>query len=395
MVFFTADSKEIIDGKTTDTYFINTLNALKKYGKERESVVAEFTADTFPHGYQWAVFCGLEEFITLCEHRVVDVYAIDEGTIFVNKDRERIRVPVAYVEGPYGAFCELETPALGLICQSSGIATKSARIKKMAGSRSVLSFGIRRMHPAIAPMIDRSSYIGGCDSVSSIIGAETIGKEPVGTMPHALMILFGDQRAAWRAFDETANENIARIALVDTYYDEKAEALLAYETLGKKLYGVRLDTPSSRRGKIEDIVAEVKWELRIRGFEPKVIVSGGIDEAEILKLRDLADGFGVGTCISNASTINFAMDIVEKEGKPVAKRGKLGGKKQWFRCDHCFNFVVLPWESTPPSCCGEKMKPMVKKVVENGRRIYGTKSAEEIRGYALKQLERIDMELKI
>jgi len=395
MVFFTAGDKEILDGKTTDTYFINTLNALKKYGKDRESVVAEFTADTFPQSYPWAVFCGLEEFITLFEHRAVDVYAIDEGTIFVNKDRDRIRVPVAYVEGPYGSFCELETPALGLICQASGIATKSARIKQMAGSKTVLSFGIRRMHPAIAPMIDRSAYIGGCDSVSSITGANAIGKVPVGTMPHSLMIMFGEQSAAWRAFDETADESVARIALIDTYYDEKAEALLAYETLGKKLAGVRLDTPSSRKGKIEDIVAEVKWELRIRGFEPKVIVSGGVDEEEVLKLRDLVDGFGVGTCISNAPTINFAMDIVEKEGKPVAKRGKLGGKKQWFRCDHCFNFEVLPWGAEPPQCCGEKMKPMVKKVVENGRRIYGTKSAEEIRGYVLKQLERIDRELKI
>jgi len=311
----------------------------------------------------------------------------------VNKDKNRIRVPVAYVEGPYGSFCELETPALGLICQSSGIATKSARIKKLAGNSSVLSFGIRRMHPAIAPMIDRSAYIGGCDSVSSIIGAETIGNKPVGTMPHALIILFGDQKSAWKAFDDTADEDTTRIALVDTYYDEKAEALLAYETLGKKLDGVRLDTPSSRRGKIEDIVAEVKWELRIRGFEPRIIVSGGVDEAEVLKLKGLADGFGVGTCISNAQSINFALDIVEKEKRPVAKRGKLGGKKQWFRCNHCFNFVVLPWESEPPSCCGERMKPMLKKVVEKGRRISDTKSADEIREYVLKQMEKVNLEL--
>ncbi|MDY6984879.1 MAG: nicotinate phosphoribosyltransferase, partial [Candidatus Thermoplasmatota archaeon] len=351
---------------------------------------AEFTADTFPHNYQWAVFCGLEELLTLFEHRAVDVYAVDEGTIFVNKDRKRIRVPVAYVEGPYGSFCELETPALGLICQASGIATKSARIRKLAGSKTVLSFGIRRMHPAIAPMIDRSAYIGGCDSVSSIAGANAIGKVPVGTMPHALMIMFGDQSAAWKAFDETADESVARIALIDTYYDEKAEALLACKALGKKLTGVRLDTPSSRKGKMEDIVAEVKWEMNIRGFEAKVIVSGGVDEEEVLKLRDLVDGFGVGTCISNAPTINFAMDLVEKEGKPVAKRGKLGGKKQWFRCDHCFNFEVLPWGAEPPQCCGERMKPMLNKVIEKGKRIYASKSAEDIRNYVSSQIACVE-----
>jgi len=310
----------------------------------------------------------------------------------VNKDKNRIRVPVAYVEGPYGSFCELETPALGLICQSSGIATKSARIKKLAGNSSVLSFGIRRMHPAIAPMIDRSAYIGGCDSVSSIIGAETIGNKPVGTMPHALIILFGDQKSAWKAFDDTADEDTTRIALVDTYYDEKAEALLAYETLGKKLDGVRLDTPSSRRGKIEDIVAEVKWELRIRGFEPRIIVSGGVDEAEVLKLRDLVDGFGVGTCISNADTINFAMDIVEKEGAPVAKRGKLGGRKQWYRCEHCFCSAVLPSDAEPPTCCGEAMRPMLKKVMENGKRLFKEREPSEVRDYVLGQLEHVSIE---
>jgi len=390
MVFFTASEKEILEGRTTDIYFLNTLEALKAEGRDGASVVAEFTADTFPGGHPWAVFCGLEEFVTLFENRTVDVYAVEEGTIFVNKDKKRIRVPVAYAEGPYGSFCELETPALGLMCQSSGIATKSARIKKLAGSKTVLSFGIRRMHPAIAPMIDRSAYIGGCDSVSSIIGAETIGKAPVGTMPHALVVMFGDQRAAWRAFDETADRSMARIALVDTYYDEKAEALLAYETLGKNLDGVRLDTPSSRRGKIEDIVAEVRWELGIRGFDARIIVSGGVDEEEVMKLRDLVDGFGVGTCISNAPSINFAMDIVEKEGKPVAKRGKLGGKKQWFRCDHCFNFEVLPWGEEPPVCCGEEMRPMLKKVVEHGKRLHTPKSATEIRDYVLKQLEKVE-----
>jgi nicotinate phosphoribosyltransferase len=390
MVFFTASEKEILDGRTTDIYFVNTLEALKNGGKDRDKVVAEFTADTFPQGYPWAVFCGLEEFVTLFEGRDADVYAMDEGTVFVNKDKKRIRAPVAYVEGPYGSFCEFETPALGLICQSSGIATKSARIKKLAENKTVLSFGIRRMHPAIAPMIDRSAYIGGCDSVSSITGAETIGRAPVGTMPHALVVMFGDQRAAWRAFDETADRSMARIALVDTYYDEKAEALLAYGTLGKNLDGVRLDTPSSRRGKIEDIVAEVRWELGIRGFEARIIVSGGVDEDEVLKLRDLVDGFGVGTCISNAPSINFAMDIVEKEGKPVAKRGKLGGKKQWFRCEHCYNFEVLPWGAEPPMCCGEEMRPMLKKVVGHGKRLHAPKSATEIHDYVLKQLEKVE-----
>src|SRR3989441_13105615 len=42
------------------------------------------------------------------------------------------------------------------------------------------------------------------------------------------------------------------------------------------------------------------------------------------------------------------MDIVEKEGKPVAKRGKLGGKKEVWRCDKCLlDYVLLEGEHSP------------------------------------------------
>lgn len=391
MVFFTVGDGEIRAGKTTDVYFINTKKALEKHGLDRKSVVAEFTADTFPQGYEWAVFCGLEEMINLLEGRDVDLYAMDEGTIFVNKDRKRVRVPVALLEGPYGSFCELETPALGFMCQSSGIATKAARMKKLAGEKTILSFGVRRMHPAIAPMIDRSAYIGGCDDVSSITGAEAIGKNPVGTMPHALMIMFGNESAAWRAFDEVADTETKRIVLIDTYLDEKAEAIEACSTLKERLYGLRLDTPSSRRGKMEDIVGELRWELALRGFkELKILVSGGIDEGGIIKLGDLVDGFGIGTSISGAPTINYAMDIVEKEGEPVAKRGKLGGKKQWFRCRGCFNFEVLPFGSEPPVCCGRDMEPMLRKFLERGVRTEAARKPHKIRDHVLEQLERAE-----
>ena len=390
MKFFTACEKDIKNGKTTDIYFLKTKEILEKFEIDG-TVVAEFTADTFPGEYEWGVFCGLEEVINLFESKDIDVYALEEGTIFKNKDNMRIRCPVILIEGDYKEFCELETPTLGFICQSSGVATKAARIKKLAQEKTVLSFGIRRMHPAIAPMIDRSAYIGGCDEVSSIIGAEIIGKKPVGTMPHSLIIMFGESENAWKSFDKIVDKDVERVALIDTYLDEKVEAIKACNAV-KDLYGVRLDTPSSRKGKMEDIIGEVKWELFIRGFESvRIIVSGGVDETEITKLRDLVDSFGVGTCISNAPTINYAMDIVEKDGKPVAKRGKLGGKKQWFRCEECFNIRVLPAGSEVPVCCEKMMNPMLRKVVDRGKRVVEKRSEKEIRDCVLKQLEKVAM----
>ena len=57
----------------------------------------------------------------------------------------------------------------------------------------------------------------------------------MGTMPHALMIVFGDQVEAWRAYDEVMPPDVPRVALVDTYFDEKVEAVRAAEAIGERL----------------------------------------------------------------------------------------------------------------------------------------------------------------
>jgi len=318
-----------------------------------------------------------------------------EGSIFYYEDYCGIREPIMRIEGSYGDFCIYETPLLGILCQSSGIATRAARIKKAAGSKPVISFGIRRMHPALSPLIDRAAYIGGFDGVSSLTGARAAGTKPVGTMPHALIVVFGNQVEAWKAFDEIMPEEVPRIALVDTYYDEKTEAIMAAEALRDRLYGVRLDTPSSRKGDFAEIVREVRWELDIRGYRNvKIFVSGGLNEEKIRVLSEAgADAFGVGTYVSNAPTIDFAMDIVEIDGKICAKRGKLGGRKEVWRCPECLIDVVLPTGVEQPKCprCGGKTERMLKPLIENGKIVAELPKPEKIRSYVLEQLEKIEM----
>jgi len=390
-----ASEDDVRKGKTTDIYFVRTKQILDAKGLSGRRVVAEVTASSLPKDWRWAVLCGIEEEIALFEGRNVDIYAMPEGTIIKQTDHRHIREPVMIVDGPYGEFCELETPLLGLICQASGVATMAARVRKAAGKKLLISFGIRRAHPALSPMIDRAAYIGGFDGVSSLKGAEIIGKQPTGTMPHALILVMGDQVAAWKAFDEVMPPEIPRIALVDTLYDEKIEAVLAAEALGSKLDGVRLDTPSSRRGNFAEIVREVRWELDARGFERvKIIASGGFDEARILELGDApVDGFGVGTSISNAPTVDFAMDIVEIEGRPIAKRGKLGGRKQVFRCANCFVDIVKLSSAEPPTCpkCGGMMTALLKPFMMAGKIVTKTPSPDEIRESVLRQLDRADL----
>jgi nicotinate phosphoribosyltransferase len=390
MGFFIAKEEDIKRGKTTDVYFKRTEEILKAKGLQR-SVVAEFTASRLPKSYKWGIFAGVEEVVNLLKDIEIDLFSLPEGTLFRARDIRGIPIPVMYIEGDYTRFAVYETPILGFICQTSGIATRAARVRIRAGDSLVLSFGVRRMHPAISPMIDRAAFLGGCDGVSSILAAEMIGEVPRGTMPHSLIIIMG-QDEAWRAFDEIVSPEVPRIALIDTYGDEKTEAVKAAEII-KKLVAVRLDTPSSRRGNFADIVREVRWELDIRGFkEVSIFVSGGLDEDTIPELKEAgATGFGVGTSIANAPTIDFAMDIVEVEGKPAAKKGKFGGKKKVMRCKECLNFLVLMNNEEAKKCplCGNDMESVLIPLIKGGKLVKPLPDIHEIRREVLKQLELI------
>lgn len=380
-IFHVASNEDILSGKVTDVYFTNVVKALRHLDLNPH-VAAEVRAGSFPEDWEWAVFAGLEESLRLLEGRPVDVYAMPEGTLF------RTEETVLIVEGRYQDFAVLETALLGFLCQASGVATKAARCRVAAGERMVISFGARRMHPAITPMIERNAFIGGCDGVAVVASAELIGEKPLGTMSHSLLLCVGDEARAFRAFDATADAYIRRVALVDTFQDEKFGALTAAEALGDRLFAVRLDTPSSRRGDFLKIIREVRWELDLRGFrEVKIFLSGGLDEHDILRYNAYADAYGVGTSISNAPVVDYSLDIVEVEGKPRAKRGKMSGKKQVFRCPSCGESLLKPWDEAPPFCgCGEKMEPLLRRYLEKGKLVQELPAPQQIRSYVLRQL---------
>ncbi len=387
--FLVATDEEILDGETTDVYFSRTMEVLEAEGLADTRVVAELTVGSLPKGWPWAVLCGIEEALRLLEGHDVNVRCLPEGTLFPARDDAGVRFPVMTIEGPYSAFARLETPLLGLLCHSSGVATVAARCRLAAGDRSLMAFGVRRMHPAMAPMLDRSSYIGGCDGVSTLIGAKCIGREPMGTIPHALILMIGDEEAAYRAFDRVVDPSVPRIALIDTFSDEKFGALKAVEAV-PGLEGIRLDTPGSRRGNLRELVQEIRWELDLRGHEGvRILLSGGLDEGSIADAVDYGvDGFGVGTCMTNAPTVDLALDLIEREGAPVAKRGKMSGRKSAFTCTSCGRQVVA--SGAVPECdCGCSMVDMMRSCIESGARIAAVEDVEVIRGRVLSQLAPI------
>lgn len=385
--FHVATAEEIKSGQVVDVYFSRTKEILEAEKKDKH-VVAEFVVKRFPENRSWGVLAGLEEVVYLLRDLNIKAWAMPEGTIFHENE------PVLVIESNYLDFGLYETAILGLLCQASGVATKAARCKKAAGEKTVLSFGARRMHPVLAPMIERNAYIGGCDGVAVIKSAELLGISPAGTIPHALILILGDTVEAVKAFDRVIDPKVARVALIDTFTDEKFESVRVAEAMKGKLFGIRLDTPGSRRGNFLSILKEVRWELNLRGFrDVKIFVSGGIDETKIPQLNEVVDAYGIGTSISSAPVLDFAMDIVEIEGQPMAKRGKASGRKEVYRCPKCGASVIVPFGQKPESACdcGVPYEPLLRPILDHKKLLIDLPDHKDIRSYVLQQLGYVEL----
>lgn len=379
--FHAAGEEEIRRGLVTDVYFERTRRILEAKGLDPH-VTLEAAARSVPRG-DWALFCGLQEALELLKGLPVDVWALPEGTLF------RPGEPVLLISGSYREFCAYETALLGFLCQASGIATQAARCVIAAQGRPVVHFGARRVHPAIAPMVERAAFVGGCAGVSTLVGGELLGEEPVGTIPHALVLILGDAASATLAFDEVIEEGVERVALVDTFGDEKFEALECAELLEGNIYAVRLDTAASRRGDLLAIAKEVRWELDLHGYtDVKIFLSGGLTEDDLPVLNEVADAYGIGTAISAARAVDFGLDIVEIDGEPVAKRGKASGAKQLHICPGCGHREVTLLAVPNVSCprCGTEMEPKLVPFLENGEFVRELPSPQQIREYVVSQL---------
>jgi nicotinate phosphoribosyltransferase len=219
-------------------------------------------------------------------------------------------------------------------------------------------------------------------------------------MPHALILIMGDTVEATKAFDEVIDPKVRRVSLIDTFNDEKVEAIRVAEALGKKLFGIRLDTPSSRRGDFQKIIEEIHWELNLRGFgHIQIYVSGGLDEKRIIALNPVVDAYGVGTSITNARVIDFAMDIIEIDGRPLAKRGKMSGAKSVLRCSKCFQDKMVPFKenrgrSTPGASrcsCGGRLQELLVPLVQNRKVLWDLPKPQAIREHVLEQLPHFDL----
>lgn len=313
--FFSASDSEIRRGLTSDIYFVRSRDLLDSMGLAD----TEVTAEIFSSGA--GVLGGIDETLFLLKGRNLEIWALPEG------ETMEAREVVMRIRGRYRDFGIYETPLLGILASSSGWCTAARSCKEAAGKKMVVCYGSRHLHPAVAPVMERSAVIGGADACSCILGALLLGRAPVGTVPHAAFLIVGDTVELAKAYDRFIPEDAPRIILVDTFKDEPEEALRVSEALGKQLNGIRLDTPGERGGVTPGLVRETRARLDQGGFEHvQIIVSGGLNPERIPALVEAgADAFGVGSYIARAPAIDMTLDLKEIKGQAVAKRGRIPG----------------------------------------------------------------------
>jgi nicotinate phosphoribosyltransferase len=319
----TRPSLEILSGDSADVYFARAASIM-----EREGLDPIVTMEVFAR--QDAVLCGIDEAKNLighvlgeCDPSETQVEALNDGDPIAPKE------VVLRIRARYRRFGLYETAILGMLAQSTGWATAARQCVDAAAPQPVISFGARHVHPDITDVLDYAAIVGGCVGASTPAGARLAGLNPTGTMPHSLVLIFGDTVKASEAFDRDLGADVPRIVLVDTFKDEAEEALRVAHALGDRLYGIRLDTPSERGRVTADLDKEVRARLDQEGYNHvKIVVSGGLNPERIAWFKEQGspvDSYAVGSYISGATPIDFTGDIKEIDGRPIAKRGRIPG----------------------------------------------------------------------
>jgi nicotinate phosphoribosyltransferase len=267
----------------------------------------------------------------------LEVRALREG------DRIEPRETVMTIEGDYTLFGHLETVYLGTLARRSKVMTNVRRVVEAAGDKPILFFPARHDHWLVQTGDGWAAHVAGAIGVSTDAQASWWGGRGGGTIPHSLIAAYGgDTVAAARAFCHRFGDEINVIALVDFHNDSVADAVAVADAIGKKLWGVRLDTSErlvdrsleaearergedGLRGVNVELVRRVREALDAAGHgHVKIVVSGGFTAEKIESFEAAGapvDSYGVGSALLRGS-FDFTADIVCLEGEPAAKIGR-------------------------------------------------------------------------
>jgi nicotinate phosphoribosyltransferase len=309
-----------LSGENADVYFLRTQQVLRSDGRNPIVTMEAFCRK------EGAILCGIDEVKGLLAVALHEEASAGRATVWGLRDGDVIgaKEVVLRIRAPYLSFAHLETAYLGAMAHGTGWATAARAIVDAAAPTRVIAFGARHVHPNVADRLDHAALIGGAQAASTSAASARHGIAPVGTMPHALVLIYGDTVEAALAFDRAMESDVPRIVLVDTFRDEAEESARVAAALGDRLGGVRLDRASELGGVTPELVAEVRAALDGAGAtSAKIVISGGLTQFKAA--GSAVDTYAVGSAISGTRPIDFTADIHDIDGTPIGKRGRASG----------------------------------------------------------------------
>ena len=439
----------------TDLYQINMAESYWADGIHERKAVFELFFRRLPFGNGYAIFAGLErildylrdfhfsesdlaylrddlgykdDFISyLKDIRFTgDVYSMVEGElVFANEPI--IRVEATLIEAQL-----VETALLNIVNYQTLIATKASRIKQVVKDEIVMEFGTRRAHEMDAAIWGaRATFIGGVEATSNVRAGKRFNIPVTGTHAHSMIQAY---KSEYEAFHSYAARHKDCVFLVDTYNTLKIgipTAIQVAKELGDKInfIGIRLDS-----GDISFLSKEARRMLDEAGFpKAQVVVSNDLDEYTILNLKAQGakvDVWGIGTKLITAydqPALGAVYKIVAIENETgvmedtikissTTEKVTTPGRKKLYRIIDRENGkaegdYITMHDEDPASEERIKMfhpvhtfiskfvtnfeaRNMHVLVVENGAIIYDNPKLEQMRDYAIANLDLLWTEYK-
>ncbi|MGW8316183.1 MAG: nicotinate phosphoribosyltransferase [Bacteroidales bacterium] len=432
-------------GLYTDHYELTMAQGYFLSGKAEIPSVFDYFFRKAPFGGNYVVFSGLGELLKLLQNyrfnneglTFLSRLGFDQrflswledfrfrGTIVAMKEGEVVfpYEPSIRIEGSIIEAQLVETLLLNLINFESLIATKAARIREVAGERTLIDFGLRRAHGYGGIQASRAAIVGGFDKTSNVFSAFRYGLGSTGTMAHSWVQSFDDELNAFLAYAEHFPHDC--ILLVDTYdslnsgIPNAIRVGLEMEKRGTKLLGIRLDS-----GDLSYLSKKARKMLDMAGLTyVKIFASNQLDEhvvASLLEQKAPIDGFGVGTALVTGKDTG-ALDGVYKlsmiNGDPTLKvsenRAKttLPGKKTVYRFlddqgkfqadaialegESGFSSIHHPTEDRKKKNIAQfTPEKLTEKVMEDGNLIIVPQTPAESAAYSHSRLQQLSSEHK-
>ncbi len=367
-----------------------------------------------------------EDFLTyLADLRFTgDIYAVPEGTpIFPGEPILTVRAPAVQAQ-------LIETYVLLELNHQSLIATKANRIVRAAKGRPVLEFGSRRAHGASAAIVGaRAAYIGGCAGTACTVTEQEFGVPAGGTMAHSWIQMFDTEYEAFCAYCKMYPHGA--VLLVDTYNTLESgvpNAIRAFKEIlvpqGISDFGIRLDS-----GDIAYLTKKARKMLDDAGLTTaKIVVSNALDEYlinDLLLQGACINTFGVGERLITAKSdpvfgAVYKLAALENPDGSIVPKIKLSENTSKITTPH-FKKIYRYYDRATGKALADEMclhdetvdtaaphtifdpaetwktktlenfdaRELLVPIFKDGKQVYTSPSAKEIRAYCLAQIDTL------